>query len=300
MWTTLILLTVAVDWAKVPQLAYVPVANWPQLPAGWNLGEVPGVALDAQDNVWVFNRGKHPVLQFDKSGKMLRAWEETPLVSAHGIGVDGAGKVWLVDVGGHSVMKFSPEGRLEMVIANSGRTPGTNDTEYAFNKPAGINFRKDGGFYVADGYGNSRVIEFDKNGRYVRHWGKFGKADGEFDLVHDVAVDHARQRLYIGDRNNARIQVFTFDGKHLATWSGFGEPWGLALVEKEQAIYMCDGKNNRVLRLNLEGQVTGVLGQFGKTAGSFDYPHYIAVDSEGSIYVAEIKNWRVQKFVRKK
>jgi DNA-binding beta-propeller fold protein YncE len=112
-----------------------------------------------------------------------------------------------------------------------------------------------------------------------------------------VTLD-SQGRVYVADRSNARIQVFTPEGKHLKTWSGFGAPWGLTYVAKEEALYMCDGENNRILKLNLEGQVRGVAGSFGKVPGKLDFAHHIAVDSEGSIYVVEIKNWRVQKFAK--
>jgi len=289
--------TFAVDWTTVPKLPHKLVPNWAQLPAGWNFGEAPGVAVDAQDNVWIFHRGKNPVMQLSKQGRVLKAWADVPVASPHGIKIGPDGGVWLVDVAGHAVMKLDQEGRLQLVIAQAGRQPGNNDSLYAFNRPAGIGFRPDGGFYVADGYGNSRVIEYTKAGEYVRHWGKPGNAPGEFNLVHDVVMDKAG-RIYVGDRTNARVQVFNQQGKFLEKWDGLGEPWGLAYVEKENALYMCDGVNNRVLKLGLDGKVLGMLGEFGKAPGKLDFAHYMAVDSEGSIYVAEIKNWRVQKFAK--
>jgi DNA-binding beta-propeller fold protein YncE len=287
----------AVDWATVPKLPHRLVRDWAKLPTGWNFGETAGVATDAQDNVWVFHRGKNQVIQFDKTGKMLRSWADVPAVSAHGIKVGPDGAVWLVDVAGHSLMKFTPEGRLQLVIAQAGRAAGGNDSPYAFNKPASLGFRPDGGFYVADGYGNSRVIEYSKDGEYVRHWGRPGTGDGEFNLVHDVTMDKAG-RIYVGDRSNARVQVFDQQGKFIEKWDGLGQPWGLVYAEKENALYMCDGQNNRILKLGLDGKVLGQLGDFGKAPGKLDYPHYLAVDSEGAIYVAEIKNWRVQKFAK--
>ena len=293
-----LLLFSAVDWSSVPKLPHKLVPNWAKLPAGWNFGEVPGVAVDAQDNVWVFHRGKHAVVQFDKSGGVLKFWQDVPVVSAHGIKVGPDGGVWLVDVAGHAVMKFTQDGKLQMVIANAGRTAGNNDSPYAFNRPAGIGFKPDGSVLVADGYGNSRVIEFTKDGEYVRHWGKpGGGAGGEFNLVHDVVMDR-RGRIYVGDRTNARVQVFDATGKFIEKWDGLGQPWGLAYAAAEDALYMCDGEANRVLKLSMDGKVLGQLGSFGKAPGKFDYPHYLAVDSEGSIYVAEIKNWRVQKFAK--
>jgi DNA-binding beta-propeller fold protein YncE len=124
-----------------------------------------------------------------------------------------------------------------------------------------------------------------------------GTGDGEFNLVHDVAIDK-QGRVYVADRTNARVQVFDQSGKFLAKWTNVGAPWGLYYVARENAIYMCDGVNNRVIKLNLDGQVLGVLGSYGKTPGKFDFAHNLTVDSTGAIYVAEIKNWRVQKFAK--
>jgi DNA-binding beta-propeller fold protein YncE len=286
----------AADAANAPKLPHKVVAGWARLPEGWNFGETSGVSVDRQDNVWVFNRGAHPVIQLDKTGKMLRAWKEVPVISSHGIKVDPSENVWLVDVRGHSVAKFDTAGRLQMILANAGRGPGDNETKYAFNQPTGLAFRPDGGFYVSDGYGNSRVIQYTHDGVFVRQWGRKGTGDGEFDLVHDVALDKTG-KVYVADRSNRRIQVFDGEGRFLAKWTATGSPWGLAYSEKENAIYMCDGENNRVVKLDLDGQVRGVLGGFGKAPGLFDFPHHIAIDSEGALYVAEIKNWRVQKFV---
>lgn len=286
----------AVDFTKVPKLPHKLVPGWAQLPAGWNFGEASGVAVDRSDNVWVFNRGAHPVVRLDKDGKFISAWSDVPVLATHGIRTDADNNVWLVDVKGNSLMKFSPFGRLQMVITNAGRRPGDNDSKYAFNEPTAVTFTKNGDFYVSDGYVNSRVIQYSRDGKYIRHWGRKGTGDGEFNLVHDVTLDK-QGRVYVADRANGRIQVFDPTGKFLAKWEGVGNPWGVIYAEKENAIYMCDGDNNRVVKFNLEGQVLGAMGEFGKAPGTFDFAHHIGIDSEGSLYVVEIKNWRVQKFV---
>jgi DNA-binding beta-propeller fold protein YncE len=281
-----------------PPLPHHVVADWAQLPKGWNFGETSGVDVDKDDNVWVFNRGAHPVIQFDKSGKMLQAWTEVPLKTAHGLRVDRDGNIWTVDVEAHRLMKFTPGGRLLMMIGQVGGAAGTNDTKDGFNRPANLTFAPNGDFFVADGYVNSRVVKFNKSGEYLTHWGQKGTGDGEFNLVHDVALD-SQGRLYVADRTNQRVQIFDQNGKFLGKWTDLGSPWGLYYVQRENALYMCDGVNNRILKLNLDGQVLGVLSSYGKIPGKLDYPHTLAVDSTGAIYVAEIKNWRVQKFALK-
>jgi DNA-binding beta-propeller fold protein YncE len=278
-----------------PALNYHSVEGWAKLPAGWNLGECSGVTVDQDDNVWVFNRGPHPVIQFDKSGRMLRAWTEVPVKSSHGIRVDSEGNLWLIDVAGHKLLKMSPEGRVLMVIGGVGDAPGDQNSKDAFNRPTNIAFAKNGAFFVSDGYVNSRVVKFSKDGDYISQWGSKGPANGQFNLVHDAVFD-SQGRLYIADRNNWRIQIFDQDGKFLGKWTGIGDPWGIDYVAKENAIYMVDGQNDQLVKLDMAGKVIGILGSHGKTLGKFHYPHAIAVDSTGAIYVAEIRNWRVQKF----
>jgi len=280
-----------------PALPVHPIENWTKLPDGWNLGECSGVAVDKSDNVWVFNRGPHPVVEFDRTGRFLKAFAEVPVVSSHGIRVDPEGNVWLIDVAGHKLLEMSPEGQILLFIGGVGNAAGDNESTEAFNRPTNIAFGPNGVFFVSDGYVNSRVVKFDRNGDFIAKWGSKGKGDGQFDLVHDIVLDK-RGRVIVADRNNDRIQVFDQSGRFLAKWDKVGTPWGLDYVAAEDVVYMADGKNDRVVKVNMEGQVLGVLGGHGKAPGKFDFPHSIAVDSSGAIYVAEIKNWRVQKFVR--
>ena len=295
--TMLLSLPAFAELKSGPPLPYKVVANWAQLPDGWNFGETSGVDVDKDDNVWVFNRGKHPVIQFDRDGKMLQSWNEVPVESSHGIRVDADGNIWTIDVKAHRILKSTPHGRVLMMIGGVGGAPGDNNTKDGFNRPTGVIFAPNGDFFVSDGYGNSRVVKFNSEGTYLTQWGKKGTGDGEFDLVHDVALDSAG-RLYVADRTNQRIQIFDQNGKFLGRWTDLGSPWGLYYVKRENALYMCDGVNNRIIKLNTEGQILGVLSSYGKVPGKLDFPHNLAVDSTGAIYVAEIKNWRVQKFVK--
>jgi DNA-binding beta-propeller fold protein YncE len=281
-----------------PSLPYHVVKDWAQLPKGWNFGECSGVDVDKNDNVWVFNRGAHPVVEFDKNGNMLQAWTEVPVKSSHGIRVDSQGNVWLVDVKGHALLKCSTSGRVLNVIAQPGNNHGNNDSRDAFYEPTGVAFAPNGDFFVSDGYQNSRVVKFNQHFEYLKHWGTKGSGDGEFNLVHDVCLDRLG-RVYVADRTNQRVQIFDQEGRFLGKWTDLGSPWGLRYVERENAIYISDGVNDRVIKVNLDGQVLGVLGSHGKMQGQFDFPHNLTVDSTGAIYVSEIKNWRVQKFVAK-
>ena len=281
--------------ATGPALPHRVVKDWAKLPDGWNFGETSGVTTDKNDNVWVFNRGPHPVIQLDKNGKFLKAWTEVPIVSAHGMKVDPSGNIWTIDVKGHTLFQFSPAGKIQMVFGNAGRAPGNDDSIDAFNEPTAVSFLPDGGFFVSDGYKNSRVLKFDKDGVFQLKWGSRGTGDGQFNLVHDVALD-SKGLVYVADRLNERVQVFDQNGKFVTKWTGLGSPWGLAFSAKENAFYICDGKNDRIIKVNLDGQLMGVLSGPGKTQGRLHFPHHMAIDSDGSLYVAEIRNWRVQKF----
>lgn len=280
-----------------PALPYRVVEGWPQLPAGWNFGEVAAVDVDTNDNVWVFSDGPHPVMQFDKSGKFLRAWPEFLGKKPHGLRVGPDGNIWTVDLEAHRVMKWTPQGRLLMNLG-TGAPAADNNAKYSFNRPATLNFGPNGDFFVADGYGNSRVVHYTKDGEYLSQWGTKGSGDGEFNLVHDVAMD-SKGRLYVTDRVNKRVQIFDQQGKFLGKWTDLGVPQGLYYAKSEDVLYMCDGDNSRIIKVDLDGKILGVLGSFGKIPGKIDIPHYIAVDSTRAIYAADFRNWRVDKFVKK-
>ncbi len=277
----------------VPSLGYKPVADWPRLPPGWNFGETSGIALDSSGHVYVFNRGPHPLVEFDANGNFIRSLAEGMFVRTHGVRIDRSDNIWAVDVDGHFVVKLNPQGRVVMVLGRKGQAA---DNRQSFNRPTDVAFAANGDIYVADGYVNSRVVKFSKEGKYLLEWGKKGTGDGEFNLVHAVAVD-AKGRVYVGDRENRRLQIFDANGKFLAQWKQAGSPWGLEITP-DQRLFVADGYANRVLMLNLDGQVLGSLGGPGKMPGEFAFVHAVAVSKGGDIYTAEILNWRPQKFVK--
>jgi DNA-binding beta-propeller fold protein YncE len=266
-----------------------------QLPAGWNFGEVSAVDVDRSDNVWVFSDGPHPVIELDRSGRFLQAWPEFLGKKPHGLRIGPDGNIWTVDLESHRAMKWTPDGSLIMLLG-TGSPAADNNAKYAFNRPANLTFGPEGDLFVADGYGNSRVAHYSKEGEYVGQWGTKGTGDGEFNLVHDVALD-SRGRVYVADRVNQRVQIFDRQGKFMGKWTGLGVIQGLYYVKREDVLYMYD-LNARVLKVNLDGKVLGVIGSFGKSPGKIDVPHYLAVDSTGAVYVADFRNWRVEKFVR--
>ena len=274
-----------------PTLPYRVEAEWPKLPAGWTFQETPGVAVDAREHVFVFHRGEHPLIEFDRAGNLVRSWGDGVYLRPHAVRIDPEGSLWAVDDLGHIVVKMDAMGRVRMVLGRKGNKGETKDL---FDRPTDIAFARNGDFYVSDGYGNSRVVKFSKDGRYLTAWGKKGTAPGEFNLPHSVAVDK-QGRVYVGDRENYRMQIFDENGKFLKEWKHVGSPWGVFITD-DQSLYMCDGHNNRILKLNLEGNILGSLGSAGRLPGQLDYAHHLSVGRSGAIYVAEIKNWRVQKF----
>lgn len=277
--------------ATVPD--YRLVAGWPALPKDVELGPVSAVATDAKDRVYVAHRGKNPILVFDRDGAFLRGWGHESIKTPHGLRVDHDGNLWLTDIGHHLVLKFDPDGRLLLTLGVKGE-PGTDVAH--FDRPTDVAVRKDGSFYVTDGYGNSRVMLFSKDGRLIRQWGTKGKGNSEFNLPHAVVLDD-QGRVYVGDRENNRVQVFDGEGKFLAVWNASGAPYGL--FRHGDRTLVADGVANWVRILDADGKAIGRFGEKGTGPGRFQLPHMLCVDSQGSVYVAEVTGKRIQKFADK-
>ena len=289
----LVLGLVGLSESNYPKLAYEVDAAWPHLPAGWNLAETTSVSVDAQENVYVFHRGSHPIMVFDKSGKFLRSFGDGVYGSTHGLRIDHEGNIWTTDIENHVVLKMDKHGRIRMVLGRRGVAEEANDR---FNMPTDVAIAPNGDIYISDGYGNSRVVQLSKDGSFIRAWGKRGVGPGEFNTPHSIALDK-QGRVYVADRENFRIQVFDSEGKFLQMWGHVGSPWGL-YITGDQSLFMTDGYNDRLLTLNLDGQILGSLGEHGKLPGQFELCHHLAVGPiTKSIYVSEITNWRAQKFV---
>lgn len=293
---TLLLLGIgiAISASNFPAMNYKVDPDWPVLPPGWNFGETPGVATDAKGHVFVFHRGEHPLMEFSPDGRLIRSWGDKEFIRPHAVRIDRDGNIWVVDNDTHQVLKMDPTGRVRMVI---GRRGVSGESEEAFNRPTDVAFAANGDIYISDGYVNSRMVKFSKNGEYITAWGKKGKGEGEFNLPHSVAVDK-QGRVYVGDRENYRLQVFDSNGKFMTQWTHVGSPWGLELMP-DQTMYIADGHNSRILKVDLEGKVLGAFGKNGRMPGDLNFVHHIAVDPAGNIFVSEIKNQRVQKFSRR-
>lgn len=291
-------------------------ANWPQKPADITWAAVPAVAVDAQDNVWIFTRANPPVQVYDRSGKLIRSWGNGLFEAPHSLRFDHQGNLWLVDARGHVVRQFTPEGKLWRTLGTPGQ-PGCDATH--FNKPTDVAVTPAGDIFITDGYGNARIAHFDKTGKFVKQWGKPGIGPGEFSLPHSIVVD-SRGRLYVADRSNVRVDVFDQDGKLLDQWSNVLVPWGL-WISKNDEIWVCGSspmpwgpepnllgcppKDQVFAKFSPGGRVlqlwTVPKGEDGKEKpGELNWLHGIALDSQGNVFVGDIKGQRVQKFVLQK
>jgi DNA-binding beta-propeller fold protein YncE len=278
-------------------------------------GHVPGVAVDAKDNVYVFTRSTPPVQVYDAAGKYLRGWGEKTIKSAHHIRIDPQGHVWTTDIENHTVEKYTPEGKLLLTLGTRGKA-GRDKTH--FYKPTDVAFTPDGHLYVSDGYGNARVVHFDETGKYAGEWGELGSKPGQFSIPHSIAAD-SKGRLYVADRNNARIQVFERDGKFLEEWRDLMVPWGLWMT-KDDELWACGSspaqwrakdsnlgvppRDQIFLKFNTAGKVLrlftlpkGIDGL--ERVGEVNWVHCIAADSRGNLYLGDIQGKRAQKFVLK-
>ena len=270
---------------------YHVVADFPQLPRGVRLAGVSGVALDSKGNVFVFHRGAEPILVFEPSGKFVRSFGKGLFKSAHGLRIDRDDNLWTTDNADHLVIKFDHEGKVLMTLGERGVA---GEDERHFNKPADVAIANNGDFFVADGYGNSRVVKFDKAGKFLLTWGTKGKGEGQFNLPHAVRID-SKGLVYVGDRENDRVQVFDQQGNFIRQFGGFA-PFGL-FITPDDRLFAADGRAHQVHRLTLDGKILETWGKRGPEPGNFFLPHGIAVGADGAVYVTEIDGKRVQKFV---
>lgn len=171
-----------------------------------------------------------------------------------------------------------------------GRRGQGGEADWLLGRPADVGWDKAGNIYVADGYGNSRIVKFDAQGNFLKAWGEWGDGPGQFKLPHSVVVDE-RGRVIVADRENRRIQLFDTEGRFLAQWTGLGYPYGLALGP-DHTLWMVDGGYDRILKLSLDGAPLGTFGRPGHGDGQFAWSHFMALGPDRRLYVADVLNWR--------
>jgi len=267
--------------------------SFPQLPKGVKLAEVSGVAINSGGDIFIFHRGQQPIIAFNKSGKFLRSFGEG-IKSSHGLRCDPADNVWATDIVNHAVTQFAPDGKVLLTLGEKGVA---GDDSKHFDKPTDIAFAPNGDFFVSDGYGNSRVVKFSKDGKFLLAWGKKGTGEGEFNTPHAIRLD-SKGNVFVGDRENDRVQVFDQSGKFIRTFGGFA-PFRL-FITPDDTLFVADGRAHKVMKMTLEGKVLDTIGEMGPEPGHFFLPHGITVDKDGAIYVTEINGKRVQKFLPEK
>jgi 6-bladed beta-propeller len=282
----------AVASQAVPALGYRVDPDFFTSHGHLGAGEASGVALDSKGHIYLFQRAEPMLAEYDAGGTYMRSLGDGLFTHPHGLRIDSDDNLWTTDDGSHLVLKLSPAGRVLLVLGRKGVAA---ESDWLFNQPTDIAFGKHGEIYVSDGYGNSRIVKFDRDGKFIKAWGQFGTGPGDFNLPHSVVVDD-QENVYVADRENKRIQIFDADGKFLREWTGIGYPYGL-FITPDQHIWLIDGGYDRLLKLDRNGKILGALGNPGHAPGEFAWGHFLAIGKDRKIYVADVLNWRFQVFV---
>lgn len=297
---------------------YTVDPNWPNTPEDIEWAAVPGVAVDAEDNVWLFTRKGPSVQVYSKDGAYQFGWGDT--AGSHHIKIDRDGYIWTSDVRRHIVQKHKRDGTVLMTLGTPDEA-GVDETH--FFKPTDMAFASNGDIFVSDGYGNARVVHFRADGTYVKAWGSLGTGKSHFSIPHAIAID-SKDRIYVADRNNVRVQIYNTDGKLIDSWSNILVPWGFHITADDEiwicgsspmhwenhpdypgAPLGCPPKDQLLMRLDTNGRIQEMW-TFPKAAdgeespGELNWVHCIALDSDGNVYLGDIIGKRLQKFVPSK
>ena len=263
--------------------------DWAKLPAGMEFQAPSAVAVDSHDNLYVFQRGDPPVLVFDRDGNMIAQWTRKDGVpaDAHLVYVGPDDGVYLADRDAHQILKYTSEGELVMSLGNRHRA----ELQAPFNHPADMCVAPPGSpltgeIFVADGYGNSSVHHFSASGNHIGSFGSPGSSAGEFRVPHSVRVS-VDGRIYVADRENNRVQIFSPDGEFIEEWTDFKKPMGIH-IDTAGIVYVTD-QVPRLSILTLDGQLLAR----GRT---FEQAHNVYTDSAGNIYGADVAHHRIQVF----
>ena len=282
------------------EFLYSVIENWEQLPSGYDWSETAGVSTDAEDNVYVFNRGKHPMMIFNSAGEFLDSWGEGIFVRPHGVSQGPDNTLYCTDDGDHTVRQCTLDGEILMTIGNPGNASNPfsgnpfNRCTHTATDPS------NGDIFITDGYGNSRIHKYSENGKLIKSWGAPGAGEGEFNIVHNIATDKDGY-LYVCDRENHRIQVFSRNGDFETLWANVHRPCAI-FIDHNELIYVAElgfgtliskavpNIGPRISVLNKQGQVLQRIGDlgYGLEPGQFIAPHGLCLDSKCNIYVAEV------------
>ena len=317
----------------VPEIKFDPVPNALQLPAGTYFGEVAGVATNSRGDVFVYTRTGHPTItigtarpfahggsrlfQFDRTGKFVReiGKDSYGFMVAAQVRVDPNDNVWIVDEMTTMVIQFDPQGRVGMLLgrkaenvnvpARAGRAGnGAGQPTDLFDRPTDVAWDAAGNIFVADGLGNARIAKFDKNGKFVKSWGKRGTANDDFANVRSIAID-GQGNVYAADAGNKRIEVFDNDGNFKNRITNVGNPQSLCITKgPAQVLYVSNSnpvddidRDGEIYKMSLDGTILGKFGRAGKLPGEFGTVNSIDCRDPNRLYVGELGNLRVQKLL---
>jgi len=260
------------------------------------------VRVDRQDNIWVVDEGSNMVIKFDPAGRVVMTMGrkpeavQVPPPAAAPPATAPAATAPAQGAGGRGGAAPAAGGRGGAAAPAGTGVPGDN-----FNRPTDVAWDGAGNIYVADGYGNSRIAKFDRNGTYLKSWGSRGSAPGQFNIPHTIAID-AQGNVYVGDRANNRIQVFDGEGTFKAQYYNVGAPSAICITPgPQQYLYASNSnpstsmENGEIYKMTLDGRILGKFGTAGKLLKEFGSVHEMDCRSENELYVGEITNWRVQR-----
>ena len=303
---------------------YHLVNDWAHMPRSW--APTNNVFVDAKDNVWVMDRcddkgclgsNNAPIWELSPEGKVLNNFGAGMFAFPHTVKPDAQGNIWAIDGDaregkGNQVVKFSPDGKVLLTLGKAGQGGKGLDV---FDRPTGIAFAPNGNIFISEGhapgFGNSRIMEFDRSGKFIKTFGHLGSGDGELKGPHVLAFD-SQGRLFVADRSNSRVAIFDQNGKFLAAWKQFGRPSGI-FIDKNDVLYVSDSESEDAPAkdTNNPGCKRGIRVGSART-GKVDYyippppvsdpklppPEGVAADSHGNIYAAAVPATSVYKSVR--
>jgi sugar lactone lactonase YvrE len=307
---------------NVPEIPYESVPNFLKLPPNLYLGEGIGVATNSKGHVFVYTRSADTRLfEFDRDGVFVREIGQGlyGFEFAHSVRVDPEDHIWAVDEGTNMVIKFNPEGRVVMVLgrrpeavdglaAVAPGTPAAAPEPYVFSRPTDVGWDAAGNIFVTDGYGNSRIVKFDRNGRFLKQAGTRGDQPGQLNLPHTMAMD-AHGNVYVGDRSNVRVQVFDNDLNLKSIYGNVGNPWAICISPgPHQYLFVSNSIpdnglsqyrdiTGEIYKMELDGTIIGKFGRAGKRLKEFSTVHEIDCRNPNELFVAEITAWRIQKIL---
>jgi hypothetical protein len=297
------------------------VRDWAHPPDGVPWAAVTAVEVSPDGSIYVIHRchdnscdgrPEPPILKFDSSGKLLKAWGEHMFVFPHGATVDAQGNLWVTDEQGkggkgHQVFKFSPEGKVLMTLGQAGVA---SEAPGLFNQPTDVAIAPNGDIFVTEGHSptpeNNRVSKFSKDGKFIKSWGHKGSGPGEFNAPHTIAFD-SQGRVLVGDRNNNRIQIFDQDGNYLETWMQWGRPSGI-FIAKDDTMYVADSESwgkdepgwKKGIRIGSAkgGSVKYFIEDMESTTEEHSGAEGVGVDKAGNVYGAVVRRKMLEKHVR--